>query len=111
MVPTSAISGEGISDLLQLMVKLTQTMMGGRLTLLSETQCTARGAGAGLRVIWGEYGGRVGGARAAARALTRGANPKPHIQYLPLMLALRSYHTLVPAQLQSKPPPPPRCWR
>lgn len=42
MVPTSAISGEGISDLLQLMVKLTQTMMGDRLTLLDETQCTVR---------------------------------------------------------------------
>jgi hypothetical protein len=40
VVPTSAITGEGISDLLQLMVKLTQSMMGERLTLLSETQCT-----------------------------------------------------------------------
>ncbi|KAF6260807.1 P-loop containing nucleoside triphosphate hydrolase protein [Scenedesmus sp. NREL 46B-D3] len=40
VVPTSAITGEGIPDLLQLMVKLTQTMMQDRLTLLSETQCT-----------------------------------------------------------------------
>ena len=42
MVPTSAITGEGIPDLLQLMVKLTQSMMVERLTLLSETQCTVR---------------------------------------------------------------------
>jgi hypothetical protein len=40
VVPTSAITGEGIPDLLQLMVKLTQSMMQERLTLLSETQCT-----------------------------------------------------------------------
>jgi translation initiation factor IF-2 len=40
VVPTSAITGEGIPDLLQLMVKLTQSMMQDRLTLLSETQCT-----------------------------------------------------------------------
>ncbi|KAI8476355.1 MAG: P-loop containing nucleoside triphosphate hydrolase protein [Monoraphidium minutum] len=40
VVPTSAITGEGISDLLQLMVKLTQSMMVERLTLLDETQCT-----------------------------------------------------------------------
>lgn len=40
VVPTSAITGEGIPDLLQLMVKLTQTMMQDRLTLLSETQAT-----------------------------------------------------------------------
>lgn len=42
VVPTSAISGEGIPDLLQLMVKLTQSMMQDRLTLLSEPQCTVR---------------------------------------------------------------------
>lgn len=40
VVPTSAITGEGIPDLLQLMVKLTQSMMQDRLTLLSETQAT-----------------------------------------------------------------------
>eukprot|EP00879_Flechtneria_rotunda_P029724 GHRR01032167.1.p1 GENE.GHRR01032167.1~~GHRR01032167.1.p1 ORF type:complete len:533 (+),score=163.22 GHRR01032167.1:1023-2621(+) len=40
VVPTSAITGEGIPDLLQLMVKLTQSMMQDRLTLLNETQCT-----------------------------------------------------------------------
>lgn len=40
VVPTSAITGEGIPDLLQLMVKLTQSMMQDRLTLLDETQAT-----------------------------------------------------------------------
>ena len=40
VVPTSAISGEGIADLLQLMVKLTQSMMAERLTLLDEPQAT-----------------------------------------------------------------------
>lgn len=39
-MPTSAITGEGIPDLLQLMVKLTQTMMAERLTLLPVPQCT-----------------------------------------------------------------------
>ena len=34
VVPTSAITGEGIPDLLQLVVKLTQTMMGDRLTFV-----------------------------------------------------------------------------
>jgi hypothetical protein len=41
-------SGEGIPDLLQLMVKLTQTMMQDRLMLLSETQCTV-----GVRFVMG----------------------------------------------------------
>jgi translation initiation factor 5B len=49
VVPTSAISGEGIPDLLQLMVKLTQTMMADRLTLLDEPQCTVRAKG------WAEW--------------------------------------------------------
>jgi hypothetical protein len=40
--PCCAASGEGIPDLLQLMVKLTQSMLGDRLTLLSETQATVR---------------------------------------------------------------------
>lgn len=40
VVPTSAITGEGIPDLLQLVVKLTQTMMGDRLMYVADTQCT-----------------------------------------------------------------------
>lgn len=52
VVPTSAISGEGIPDLLQLMVKLTQSMMAERLTLLPVPQCTVsrlwRGTRAGV---------------------------------------------------------------
>jgi hypothetical protein len=50
VVPTSAITGEGIPDLLQLMVKLTQSMMQERLTLLSETQCTV--SAKGFRAMW-----------------------------------------------------------
>lgn len=48
-------AGEGIPDLLQLMVKLTQSMMVDRLTLLNETQCTVREGGP-----WGGSGGGVG---------------------------------------------------
>ncbi|KAK9915050.1 hypothetical protein WJX75_004126 [Coccomyxa subellipsoidea] len=40
IVPTSAISGEGIPDMLQLLVKLTQSMMAERLMYISEIQCT-----------------------------------------------------------------------
>eukprot|EP01027_Heterolobosea_sp_BB2_P003649 GEZU01005500.1.p1 GENE.GEZU01005500.1~~GEZU01005500.1.p1 ORF type:complete len:868 (-),score=490.90 GEZU01005500.1:2466-4721(-) len=40
LVPTSAISGEGIPDLLMLMVQLTQKFMEDRLLYLSELQCT-----------------------------------------------------------------------
>ncbi|KAK9830542.1 hypothetical protein WJX72_012372 [[Myrmecia] bisecta] len=40
IVPTSAISGEGIPDMLQLLVKLTQAMMAERLMFISELQCT-----------------------------------------------------------------------
>ena len=40
VVPTSAITGEGIPDLLQLMVKLTQTMMADRLMFVDDPQCT-----------------------------------------------------------------------
>ena len=40
VVPTSAMTGEGIPDLLQLMVKLTQTMMAERLMFVDDTQCT-----------------------------------------------------------------------
>lgn len=40
----SLTAGEGIPDLLQLMVKLTQSMMTDRLTLLNETQATVSAA-------------------------------------------------------------------
>lgn len=40
LVPTSAISGEGIPDLLMLLVQLTQKMMADRLLYLSRLQCT-----------------------------------------------------------------------
>lgn len=40
LVPTSAITGEGIPDLLMLIVTLTQRMMSERLMYLSELECT-----------------------------------------------------------------------
>lgn len=40
LVPTSAITGEGIPDLLHLLVDLTQTRMAERLMYLSELECT-----------------------------------------------------------------------
>jgi translation initiation factor 5B len=40
LVPTSAITGEGIPDLLMLITQLTQTMMGERLGYQNELQCT-----------------------------------------------------------------------
>ena len=40
IVPTSAITGEGIPDLLQLLVKLTQSLMVERLMFVPELQCT-----------------------------------------------------------------------
>ena len=40
LVPTSAISGEGIPDMLQLLVSLTQSRMSSDLMYLSELQCT-----------------------------------------------------------------------
>ncbi|WFD29189.1 eukaryotic translation initiation factor 5B [Malassezia sp. CBS 17886] len=40
LVPTSAITGEGIPDMLQLLVALTQDRMSERLMYLSELQCT-----------------------------------------------------------------------
>lgn len=40
IVPTSAISGEGIPDLLLLLVQLTQKLMEDRLMYISEVQCT-----------------------------------------------------------------------
>ena len=40
IVPTSAVTGEGICDLLWLFVKLTQTMMMDRLMFVEELQCT-----------------------------------------------------------------------
>ena len=40
IVPTSAITGEGICDLLWLFVRITQTMMMDRLMFVEELQCT-----------------------------------------------------------------------
>ncbi|KAJ2827559.1 eukaryotic translation initiation factor 5B [Coemansia furcata] len=40
LVPTSALSGEGIPDLLDLLVTLTQQRMSKELTYLSELECT-----------------------------------------------------------------------
>jgi translation initiation factor IF-2 len=40
IVPTSAITGEGICDLMWLLVKLTQSMMMDRLMFVEELQCT-----------------------------------------------------------------------
>eukprot|EP00252_Welwitschia_mirabilis_P019493 TRINITY_DN452_c0_g2_i1.p1 TRINITY_DN452_c0_g2~~TRINITY_DN452_c0_g2_i1.p1 ORF type:complete len:1534 (-),score=519.42 TRINITY_DN452_c0_g2_i1:477-5078(-) len=40
IVPTSAISGEGIPDLLLLLIQLTQKMMEEKLMYISEVQCT-----------------------------------------------------------------------
>jgi translation initiation factor 5B len=40
LVPTSAITGEGIPDLLMLLVNLTQTRMSDKLMYLSELECT-----------------------------------------------------------------------
>jgi translation initiation factor 5B len=39
-VPTSAVTGEGICDLLWLFVRITQTMMMDRLMFVEELQCT-----------------------------------------------------------------------
>ena len=40
LVPTSALSGEGVPDMLQLLVSLTQTRMSQSLMYLSELECT-----------------------------------------------------------------------
>ena len=40
MVPTSAITGEGIPDMLQLLIKLTTSLMAEKLMFLSEIQCS-----------------------------------------------------------------------
>jgi translation initiation factor 5B len=40
IVPTSAITGEGVCDLMWLIVKLTQSMMADRLMFVEEMQCT-----------------------------------------------------------------------
>ena len=40
LVPTSAISGEGVPDLLQLLTTLTQTRMSSSHMYLSELECT-----------------------------------------------------------------------
>lgn len=40
LVPTSAVTGEGIPDLLMLLVQLTQKMMAERLNFSETVQCT-----------------------------------------------------------------------
>lgn len=40
LVPTSAITGEGVPDMILLLVNLTQTRMSDRLMYLSELECT-----------------------------------------------------------------------
>jgi translation initiation factor 5B len=40
IIPTSAISGEGVPDLLLLAVQLTQRLMADRLLYLQKLQCT-----------------------------------------------------------------------
>jgi translation initiation factor 5B len=40
LVPTSAITGEGVPDMIQLIVNLTQTRMSDNLMYLSEVECT-----------------------------------------------------------------------
>lgn len=40
VVPTSAVTGEGIPDMLNLLVDLTQRMLGDRLSYVDELQCT-----------------------------------------------------------------------
>lgn len=40
LVPTSAITGEGIPDMLNLLVNLTQTRMSDKLMYISELECT-----------------------------------------------------------------------
>ena len=57
LVPTSAITGEGIPDMLMLIVKLTQERMTGNLMYLSELECTVlevkviEGAGTTIDVV------------------------------------------------------------
>ena len=40
VVPTSAITGEGIPDMIHLLVDLTQTRMNERLQFINAVQCT-----------------------------------------------------------------------
>src|SRR5690349_5066763 len=40
LVPTSAITGEGVPDLLLLLIKLTQKRMSSKLMYLSKLECT-----------------------------------------------------------------------
>lgn len=40
VVPTSAVTGEGVPDMIMLLVHLTQTRMSDRLMYLSELECT-----------------------------------------------------------------------
>ena len=40
IVPTSALTGEGVPDLLYMILKLTQDLMGGKLESKEELECT-----------------------------------------------------------------------
>ncbi|KAK9235785.1 hypothetical protein V1525DRAFT_408911 [Lipomyces kononenkoae] len=40
LVPTSAVTGEGVPDMLKLLIELTQTRMSDKLMYLSELECT-----------------------------------------------------------------------
>ena len=40
IVPTSALTGEGVPDLLYMLLKLTQDLMGGKLECKEELECT-----------------------------------------------------------------------
>ncbi len=90
VVPTSAITGEGIPDLLQLIVKLTQSMMGARLQYSPYPECRCGGR-AGL-------GGSGAGAlcRRCGGPAARGPLPGPQLPIAP-----------APAPSPSPPPPPP----
>jgi hypothetical protein len=65
VVPTSAVTGEGVPDLLATIVNLTQTMMAARLTYVDDTQCTV------LEVKVGERGAERRRESAARRPHTR----------------------------------------
>lgn len=40
LVPTSAITGDGMGDLIALIVKLSQTMLSSRLAYSNEVECS-----------------------------------------------------------------------
>lgn len=70
VVPTSAITGEGIPDLLQLVVKLTQSMMAERLMFVDDTQCTGEG------VVWASGAGSMALAEWVRAGMARAAGSK-----------------------------------